>query len=99
MLHHYRSNRLDVLVDHLARLGPPSQSDPFTTETVLIQTRGLERWLGMELARRVGVFANTRFLSVEDYLTALCDRLEGADEGRDPWRPGRLVWPIAELLR
>lgn len=99
MLHHYRSNRLDVLVDHLARLGPPRPDDPFTTDTILIQTRGLERWLGMELARRVGVFANTRFLTVEDYLTELCDRADGVDPSRDPWRPGRLVWPIAELLR
>lgn len=99
MLHHYRSNRLDVLVDHLARLGPPRPDDPFTTDTILIQTRGLERWLGMELAKRVGVFANTRFLTVEDYLTELCDRADGLDPSRDPWRPGRLLWPIAELLR
>lgn len=99
MLHHYRSNRLEVLVDHLARLGPPRPDDPFTPETILIQTRGLERWLGMELAKRVGVFANTRFLSVEDYLTELCDSADQIDPSRDPWRPGRLVWPIAELLR
>lgn len=99
MLHHYRSNRLDLLVNRLALLGPPSPDDPFAAETILIQTRGLERWLGMELARRVGVFANARFLSVEDYLSEFCDSADGVDGSADPWRPGRLVWPIAELLR
>ncbi len=100
-LHLHRSNRLDQLVDVLASLdsGDASTLSPFTSETIVIQTRGLERWLGMELAKRRGVFANARFVSLEDYFADLCDALTPTLDQPDPWRPGRLAWPIAELLR
>lgn len=95
-LHLHRSNALDELVQALAKLPPPP--DPFEPETLVLQTRGMERWLSMRLAEARGVFAHGRFVSFDDLLDELMDALVPAAHAAH-WRPGQLVWRIAEVLR
>jgi exodeoxyribonuclease V gamma subunit len=101
----YRSNRIDLLAQLLARqlqLDPP---DPFSTPAVLVNTWPTSRWLGEQLAIHLGgVMANLRFPFPGAYLRQLVDTLlADGDEpapaaAADPWRAGRLVWPLlAEL--
>ncbi|MCC6621620.1 MAG: exodeoxyribonuclease V subunit gamma [Deltaproteobacteria bacterium] len=95
----HRGNRLETLVELVAAL-PPASDDPFVPETFVIPTRGLERWLGMRLADARGVFAHARFVSLEDLLDEVL-AAAAPDEGKalDAWRPGHLVWHVAEVLR
>lgn len=94
----HRGNRLEELVEHLAALPPLDPPDPFEPETLVLQTRGMERWLGMRLAETRGVFAHARFIAFDDLLNELMDALL-PDPRALQWRPGNLVWRIAETLR
>ncbi len=57
----YTSNRLESLCDALAEVVREPLSLPFIPEVVVVQSRGMERWLSMELARKFGVWMNCRF--------------------------------------
>lgn len=97
-LYIHRGNRLEALVDQLAALPPLDPPDPFEPETLVLQTRGMERWLGMRLAETRGIFAHARFVAFDDLLNELMDALL-PDPRALQWRPGNLVWRIAETLR
>lgn len=57
----HRSHRMERLVDVLAEVVRTPAAGTLQPETILIQSKGMERWLSNELARRLGVFANARF--------------------------------------
>jgi len=57
----YASNRLEVLVEKLAEHLRPALPFPLEGKTILVQSKGMERWVSMELARRHGICANCRF--------------------------------------
>lgn len=101
----------DVLAGVLS--APTAPADPFAPEIVSVPARGVERWLQQHLARRLGtgstsdgICANIDFPSPAD----LADRivaavhsgssftLTGTGRVDDPWRPGRLVWPVLRVL-
>jgi exodeoxyribonuclease V gamma subunit len=57
----YTGNRLETLVEQLAGVVAEPLSSPLVSEVIVVQSKGMERWLSMELAARVGVWANCRF--------------------------------------
>ena len=106
MLHVHRAERADGLVDGLCGLLSTPLEDPFATEIVSVPTRGIERWLTQRLSGRLGatdgrgdgVCANIDFPPPRQVLrTAVAEAL-GADPDEDPWAPGRLVWPLLEVI-
>ncbi|RLB13055.1 MAG: exodeoxyribonuclease V subunit gamma [Deltaproteobacteria bacterium] len=56
------SNRLEILAEELAYLLRHRSSSPLQPSIVLIQSRGMERWLAMQIAHHNGICANIRFL-------------------------------------
>ena len=60
-LHIYASNRLEVLAQQLAEIVRIPLSSPFQPETVIVQSRGMERWVSLALARHNGICANVSF--------------------------------------
>ena len=54
----FSSNRLEVLADVMAELVKASPLPPLTPETVVLQSRGMARWLALEMAARLSVWAN-----------------------------------------
>ena len=57
----YTSNRLEILSKQLAETIQAPLPTPFTPEIIVVQSRGMERWISMELARLNGVSANCSF--------------------------------------
>jgi exodeoxyribonuclease V gamma subunit len=57
----YTSNRMEVLVDTLATTLRKPLASAFTKEVIVVQSRGMQRWLSMELAARFGVWANGHY--------------------------------------
>ena len=55
------SNRLEVLSQALAASLSEPLSSPLTPEVIVVQSRGMQRWLSMELARSSGVCANVKW--------------------------------------
>src|SRR5262249_22238315 len=72
---------------------------PMEAEVVVIQSKGMERWLSMELARRLGIWANARFpfprKFIEDTLAAV---LGGSPDGVARFSSEKMTWTIAALL-
>ena len=57
----FTSNRLDQLVDRLAENAAAAGTDPLEESVIVVQSPGMERWLAMQLADRLGVWANCRY--------------------------------------
>lgn len=98
----HRSNRMETLVDELADVVRRPLDDPFARECILVQGRGIERWLAMELARRLDIWANPDFPFPRHFFERLFDGPDGSRElgvaGVDAYDPGVLAWCIAALL-
>lgn len=95
MLYLYASNRLERLADALAEtLGAPLP-DPLVREIIVVQSRGMARWLALRLAERIGIWAQADFV----YPATLIERLAEASGAADRW-PDRngLIWALWEIL-
>ena len=57
----YTSNRMEILAERLARIVRTPLPSPLAPEIVVVQSRGMERWISMTLAERNGVSANCLF--------------------------------------
>ncbi len=54
----FTSNRLEIPVEKLAEVLSKPLASPLQQEIVLLQSKGMERWVSMELARHNGICAN-----------------------------------------
>ncbi len=95
-----RSNRTENLVDALASRVRAEALGPFAQEAIVVQSRGMERWLTLALAERLGIWSNPSFpfprAVIEQVLGGLS---EGRSREAQAYDPDRLKWTIAELLR
>jgi exodeoxyribonuclease V gamma subunit len=55
----YTSNRLEILTEKLAEVLSKPLLFPLQQEIVLVQRKGIERWVSMELAGHNGVRAES----------------------------------------
>ncbi|MFZ2039595.1 MAG: exodeoxyribonuclease V subunit gamma, partial [Desulfobacterales bacterium] len=78
-LHIFTSNRMEILVQALAReVSRPRGSTPAAVlrpETIVIQSRGMERWLAIELARQLGICAHCAFPFPNAFLQEVFSRV------------------------
>mgnify|MGYP006286083951 CR=1 FL=1 len=94
----YTGNRLEDLVDLLAELLRDPLTDPLEPELIVVQSRGMERWLSLELARRQGVCANVSFPFPNRFADDLHRRFTGRSVSSTAFEPVRLRWRILGLL-
>ncbi len=57
----YTSNRMENLAQALSMVLRRPLVAPLSQEIIVVQSRGMERWLAMELAQRFGTWANCRY--------------------------------------
>lgn len=98
-MHVHRSNRTEQLVEILCDVVRQPLASPFAKECIVVQGRGMERWLSMQLAQRLGVWANPEF----PFPRALIERAFAAVSGEKEdagakYQPETLLWAIATLL-
>jgi exodeoxyribonuclease V gamma subunit len=93
-VHVHRSDRLESLVDALARSVAEPLSSPFVPETIVVPSRALGVWLSLRLAELHDIWANPRFVTVDTFL----DELHGSNDDSDRFTPDRLAWSIAGAL-
>ena len=98
-LHVHRSNRAEVLVDSLTALVRQPLADPLAPEHVVVQGEGMERWLSMQLAERLGVWANPSFPFPRHFLAKVFLEVLGEAGTLDPvYEPETMLWSLADLL-
>lgn len=94
----YTSNRVERLVDALAKVLEKPLSSPLVPEMILVQSRGMERYLSMQLAQRLGIWANCRFPFPNAFLEELFKRVLPAAVRDSRFVPEVLTWRIMKAL-
>ena len=99
----FTSNRMERLVDELERVvrAPrPAPCTPFDKETIVVYREGMKRWLSMELATRIGVWANGEFLFPNEFVETVFARVLPDSPPKAPlFTPQVMTWRVMELLR
>ncbi len=94
----YTSNRMEVLVDTLASTLSKPLDLPFAQEVIVVQSRGIQRWLSMELASRFGVWANGDYPFPNAMVKKLFEQLLPATPEGASFAPEVMSWKIMRLL-
>ncbi len=94
-----RSNRTENLADALASLIRHKPLGPFENEVIVVQSRGMERWLTLALAERLGIWGNPSFPFPRAVIEEVLEGAIGASEKAPAYSPDRLKWTIARLLQ
>ena len=58
----FSSNRLEILSEKLCQVVREPLACPLAREIVIVQSRGMERWVSMQVARYLGISANISFV-------------------------------------
>ncbi|WP_028534754.1 exodeoxyribonuclease V subunit gamma [Paludibacterium yongneupense] len=99
MLHLYQSNRLERLGDLFgAMVAAVPLADPFARETVIVQSRGMGRWLSLNLARSAGVAANLEFVLPAAFAWRLMQGVMPGLPAKSGFSPDVLLWRLMEIL-
>lgn len=96
----YASNRMEELVRGLAEVVQLPSPDPLEQEVIVIQSRGMQRWLVQELARltKGKGFANARFPFPNAIVDEVLSAVLGATPRADLFAPELLTWRIMRHL-
>jgi len=84
---------LETFVETLVR-----PADPFTPETIVVQSKGLQRWLSMELAKRFGVWANAEYPFPNKCIWDLFRKVLKDLPDSSSFEPSLLLWRIMRVL-
>ena len=96
----HTSNRAEELADGLASLleKDPLPS-PFQQEVVVVQSRGMQRWLSMRLAERLGVWAGARYPFPNAVVSELfASAFPSSADLRRRYDPEFMSWSLMRLL-
>ena len=94
----FTSNRLENLAEALSENVRHLLRSPLASETILVQSQGMARWLKLQLARQHGICSNCRFpfpraFSDEVFKTVLGDLPTVA-----AYDPEMLIWQVMHQL-
>src|SRR5690606_16400754 len=97
----HRSHRLESLADALAQFVGEPLADPLAQEWVVVQGRGMALWLNMQLARRLGVWANANYVYPKRFVRQIFARVLGQpadDDSHDHYQRDALTWAVHRAL-
>ena len=94
----FTGNRLEILADRLAEVVTRPLATAHEPETVIVQSRGMERWVSMALARRNGICANMAFPFPNAFLDDLFRRILPDLPDPSPFDPEILTFRIIKRL-
>lgn len=94
----YTSNRMERLVEQLAGVVAVPLSSPLVSEVIVVQSRGMERWLSIQLAARLGVWANCRFPFPNRFMWEVLRAVAGNVTDLEILNPQVNAWRIMNIL-
>ncbi len=102
-LYIYTGNHLNILADALADLvRKPIKADgrpSLQPETIVVQSKGMQRWISMALARRNGICANVTFPFPNAFLETTFSNVTGKTPESSMLDSDVLTFRIMTLLR
>ncbi|MCX5847609.1 MAG: exodeoxyribonuclease V subunit gamma [Deltaproteobacteria bacterium] len=94
----YTSNRMEILVKLLADVLKVPLNHPLASEIILVQSKGMERWLSMELSQRNGICANVRFPYPIHFVHNLFQEILPDVPDHSPYEPMIMSWDVMRVL-
>lgn len=94
----YTSNRLEALLDALASVVKEPLSSPLESEVIVVQSKGMERWLSMELAKKFGIWMNCRFPFPNKFIWEMFHVFMDDIPDISQYGPQMMTWTIMRLL-
>ncbi len=92
------SNRLETLADRLAEIVRHPLSSSLEPETIIVQSRGMERWVSMALAQRNKICANVWYPFPNTFLETMFRRILPDLPERSPFDREVLTFRILKTL-
>jgi exodeoxyribonuclease V gamma subunit len=89
---------MEALVDVLASVVAKPLDSPFRPETILVASKGMERWLSMQLAERFGIWTNARYPFPRAFIDEVLAAVLGEPAVEHGFSRETLRWCIARLL-
>jgi exodeoxyribonuclease V gamma subunit len=97
--HLVTSNRMELLVERLAALVREPLAPPLAPDIVVVQSRGMERWVSMELARLNGISANVQFPFPNAFLDAVFEIVSPGLPRPSPFAPDVLTFRVMSIIQ
>ncbi len=94
----YTSNRLEVLAEKLAEVLSSPLASPLQQEIILVQSKGMERWVSMELARHHGICANIQFPFPNHFVYSIFREVIPEVQEKSPFDPEIMAWKVMQTL-
>ncbi len=95
----YTSNRMERLIEALAKvLKEPPQGSPLTPEVIVLQSKGMQRWVAMELAKNFGIWANCQYKFPNAMVMWFYEFVLKKNDGSFHFSPEIMTFKIMRLL-
>ncbi|HEY9162501.1 MAG TPA: exodeoxyribonuclease V subunit gamma [Desulfomonilia bacterium] len=88
-------SRLSERLTDIIRINPPET--PLEPETILVQSRGMQRWLSMRLSEGLGIASNFRFPFPNAFINELFERVLGSAPDKR-YAPERLLFAVMGII-
>jgi len=99
MLHIHTSNHLEHLIEAFATVIHDRPLPPLIAETIVVQSKGMERWLSMQLAEQLGVWAHGSFPFPNQHLWRVFkETLPGTLPDTSSFEREVMVWSLMAIL-
>ena len=89
---------MEALADQLADIVRQEPLHPLQEETIVVQSQGMARWLSMELASRLSVWAHGVFPFPNKFLEDVVHLVLADSSGRRLFNRSEAVWQIMNLF-
>ncbi|MFZ0448829.1 MAG: exodeoxyribonuclease V subunit gamma [Desulfatiglandaceae bacterium] len=94
----YTSNRMELLGERIAEVLKAPLSSPLEKEIIVVQSKGMERWLKMRIATHHGVCANVQFPYPNAFVDDISRKVLRDFTEKSPFDPAVMTWRILDLL-
>ena len=94
----YTSNQMEILIERLAQVVRRPLTSPLSPEIIVVQSKGMERWLSMELARINGISANCYFPFPNAFLKDIFIKLIPDLPDLSPFDPDIMTFRLMEII-
>jgi exodeoxyribonuclease V gamma subunit len=94
----FTSNHMETLAEQLAFIVRTPLSSPFSPETIVVQSRGMERWIAMELSRHNGICANCFFPFPNTFLQEMFNKTIPDIPEESSFDPFTMTFRIMKVL-
>jgi len=94
----FTSNRLEILADQLGRVLKQTLPSAFDPEVIVVQSKGMERWICLQLAERHGICANCRFPFPNTFVQEIFQGVLKNLPEPDLFYPGIMTWRVMKAL-